>query len=86
MYFYDHVTLINVYSFIHIFSIFKSEYSYRVSVYLIFAPAIACLVAVLVHSTVNDKSVTGLKNLVTFQWDYLLDIKVWQMSFSSNYH
>ena len=68
--------LINVYSFIHIFSIFKSERSYRVSVYLIFAPAIVCLVAVLVHSIVNDKSVPGLKNLVTFQWDYLLDIKV----------
>ena len=54
--------------------------------YLFFVPAIVCLVAVLVHSVVNDKSVTGLKDLVTFQWDYLLDIKVWHMSFNSNYH
>jgi len=54
-------------------------------VYLFFAPTIVCLVAVLVHSIVNEESVTGLNNLVTFQWDCLLDIKVWQMSFNSNY-
>ena len=54
--------------------------------YLFFAPAIVCLVAVLVHSIVNEESVTGLNDLVTFQWDHLLDIKVWQMSFNSNYH
>jgi len=57
-----------------------------VSANLIFALATVFLVAVLVHSILNDKSVTGLNDLVTFEWDYLLDIKVWQMSFNSNYH
>lgn len=69
--------------------IFKRERSYRASVYFIFGPVIVCLVAVLVHSILSDKSVPGLKNLVTFQWDYLLDIKVWyfatvQMFFSTH--
>lgn len=69
--------------------IFRSEHSYRASVYLIFAPVIVCLVTLLVQSILSDSSVHGLQKLVTFQWDCLLDIKVWyfatvQMFFSTH--
>ncbi|KDQ84856.1 Sodium-dependent nutrient amino acid transporter 1 [Zootermopsis nevadensis] len=68
---------------------FKREHSYRVSVYVILAPVIACLVALLVQSILSDTSVYGLQKLMIFQWDYLLDIKVWyfatvQMFFSTH--
>ncbi|PNF23126.1 hypothetical protein B7P43_G06687 [Cryptotermes secundus] len=69
--------------------IFRSEHSYRASVYFILVPVIVCLITLLVQSVLSDTSVNGLQKLVTFHWDYLLDIKVWyfatvQMFFSTH--
>ncbi|XP_069700932.1 sodium- and chloride-dependent neutral and basic amino acid transporter B(0+) [Periplaneta americana] len=69
--------------------VFKGEHSYRTSVYFILAPVLVCLVALLIQALLSDTSATGLGSLVTFNWDNLLDIKVWyfatvQMFFSTH--
>jgi len=74
--------LIHEYSHVYVFSIFKGEHSYRASMYFILAPAVVCLIVLLVQSILSDTSVYGLQKLVTFQWDYLLDIKVCLLNLS----
>ncbi|PSN34601.1 hypothetical protein C0J52_23423 [Blattella germanica] len=68
--------------------IFKSDNSYKAATYFILTPIIVGLVALLVESLLYDTSAYGLQKLVTFQWEKLLDLKLWyyaivQMFFST---
>ena len=59
-----------------VYSVFKSDNSYRIAVYFIFIPILICLIALLVESLLSDTGAHGLNTLFTFDWENLLELKV----------
>ncbi|XP_066996592.2 sodium-dependent nutrient amino acid transporter 1 [Anabrus simplex] len=68
--------------------IFKNKHSYKIAASVVLTPIIVCLILLLLHNLLWDKPTRGLSLLLTFDWNILLDIKVWyfatiQMFFST---
>ncbi|XP_046391345.1 sodium- and chloride-dependent neutral and basic amino acid transporter B(0+)-like isoform X2 [Ischnura elegans] len=69
--------------------LFKSISSYRLSIYFLTLPTIACLIAVLVNATKRYNSEKGIEMLTNIDWSQLLNAEVWyfattQMFFSTH--